>query len=280
MPMWHDAWPNKDYKALAALVPAIDTHVAAISKAELPGHPAREGGRLEDRRGDALGVSRRLQGRGGSGNNEALLKAAEKLHKDYEDLGKVIRPILKEMDDFHGVLYMLYHYQLSPFQAAKIAESVQALKVKMDALNKAVLPERLKAKAEAFAAQRAALVEVGRRPCRPPRQQGRGEDQGRHRGHARRVREPREGLPVATAPNAPCRHPSHAWPGFRPVPGHPAPECRWTGHPRPRGATTGGPCAKLLTSRQLAVSVADPVTFPRLHARCTPLHRASALLSS
>ena len=37
MPMWHEAWPNKDYKALAALVPDIEKHVAAISKAELPG---------------------------------------------------------------------------------------------------------------------------------------------------------------------------------------------------------------------------------------------------
>jgi hypothetical protein len=71
---------------------------------------------------------------------------------------KVVRPVLKEMDGFHGVLYTLYHYQLNPFQVEKIAESAQALKTKMDALNKAVLPERLKAKTEAFTAQRAALA--------------------------------------------------------------------------------------------------------------------------
>ena len=63
MPMWHEAWPNKDYKALAALVPAIDKHVAAISKAELPRHPARQDAEVEGGRRRAIRVGNRLQGR-------------------------------------------------------------------------------------------------------------------------------------------------------------------------------------------------------------------------
>ena len=39
------------------------------------------------------------------------------------------------MEDFHASLYVLYHYQMSPFQLAKASESIGALKVKMDALN-------------------------------------------------------------------------------------------------------------------------------------------------
>ena len=46
---------------------------------------------------------------------------------------------------------------MSPFQLAKAAESIRALQVKMDALNKAALPARLKAKTDAFNAQRARL---------------------------------------------------------------------------------------------------------------------------
>ncbi len=61
------------------------------------------------------------------------------------------------MEDFHASLYVLYHYQMSPFQLAKAADSIRALQVKMDALNKATLPDRLKARTEAFHAQRARL---------------------------------------------------------------------------------------------------------------------------
>ena len=36
-PLWHEAWPKKDVDALVALGPKIDTGVAEIAKAELPG---------------------------------------------------------------------------------------------------------------------------------------------------------------------------------------------------------------------------------------------------
>jgi hypothetical protein len=70
---------------------------------------------------------------------------------------KIVRPVLKEMEDFHATLYVLYHYQTKPYQPEKAAESIRTLRVKMDALNTATLPDRLKAKTEAFDAQRAKL---------------------------------------------------------------------------------------------------------------------------
>jgi hypothetical protein len=157
MPMWHEAWPNKDYKALAALVPAIDTHVAAIAKAELPGILREKAAAWKAGVATLSASAAAYKAAVASGNNETLMKAAEKLHMDYEGLVKVVRPVLKEMDEFHAALYTLYHYQLSPFQLAKVTESAQTLKAKMDVLNKAVLPDRLKARTEAFAAQRTAL---------------------------------------------------------------------------------------------------------------------------
>jgi len=157
MPLWHDAWPNKDVKAMAAMVPDIERHFAAVSKAELPGV-------LRDKQvAWAAGVSDlratvdAYKAAVTAGDNEALLKAAEKLHAQYEALVKVVRPVLKEMEYFHATLYVLYHYQLTPFQLAKASESIQTLKTKMDALNKATLPDRLKAKTDVFNAQRARL---------------------------------------------------------------------------------------------------------------------------
>jgi hypothetical protein len=157
MPLWHDAWPNKDTKAMAAMLPDIEKHVAAVNKAELPpllrDKQAAWVAGLDDMKQTVAAYKAAVT----AGDNEALLKAAEKLHAQYEGLVKIVRPVLKEMEDFHASLYVLYHHQMSPFQLAKASESIGALKVKMDALNQAALPDRLKAKNDTFVAQRAKL---------------------------------------------------------------------------------------------------------------------------
>ena len=157
MPLWHDAWPNKDVKAMAAMLPDIEKHVAAVNKAELPlilrDKRAAWVAGVDDLKQTVAAYTAAVA----AGDDEALLKAAEKLHAQYEALVKVVRPILKEMEDFHASLYVLYHYQLNPFQLAKASESIGALRVKMDALNKATLPDRLKVKTDAFNTQRARL---------------------------------------------------------------------------------------------------------------------------
>jgi hypothetical protein len=157
MPLWHDAWPNKDTKAMAAMLPDIEKHMAAVNKAELPpllrDKQAAWVAGLDDMKQTVAAYKAAVT----AGDNEALLKAAEKLHAQYEGLVKIVRPVLKEMEDFHASLYVLYHHQMSPFQLAKASESIGALKVKMDALNQAALPDRLKAKNDTFVAQRAKL---------------------------------------------------------------------------------------------------------------------------
>jgi hypothetical protein len=157
MPLWHDAWPNKDVKAMAAMLPDIEKHVAAVNKAELPmilrDKKAAWVAGVDDLKRTAAAYKAAVE----KGDNDALLKAAETLHSQYEALVKIVRPVLKEMEDFHATLYMLYHYQMSPYQPEKAAESIRTLKVKMGALDGAALPDRLKAKTEAFNAQRARL---------------------------------------------------------------------------------------------------------------------------
>jgi hypothetical protein len=156
-PMWHDFWPAKNTAELTALLPKIEGHVDAISKATLPGilrdkTAAWDAGVVELKKTVAA-----YKAAVAAKDNDALLKATEALHMKYEALGKVVRPILKEMADFHTSLYTLYHYQLNPFKKAAATETIKALKTKMDTLDKAVLPDQFKAKAEAFSAQRARL---------------------------------------------------------------------------------------------------------------------------
>ena len=160
MPMWHDAWPNKDYKALAAMLPEIEKHLATISKAELPGILRDKNSQWAAGVADLKKAGADYKAAVASGKNEDLLKAAEALHMQYEKLVRVIKPVLPELDDFHGALYVLYHSQMNPLALAKVTASVEKLKEKMAALEKATLPDRFKARAEVFAAQRDRLAKA------------------------------------------------------------------------------------------------------------------------
>jgi hypothetical protein len=156
--LWHNAWPKKDYETLAKLLPDIEKHNAEIAAAKLPGI-LREKQNAWDENVKALQhVVQEYITAVEKKDNSQLLDAAEKLHAQYERLVRVIRPALKEIEDFHAVLYMLYHYHTPAYDIEKIKASVSELQAKMEALNKAVLPERFKKKEEAFVASREKLA--------------------------------------------------------------------------------------------------------------------------
>ena len=85
------------------------------------------------------------------------LDAAEKLHMQYETMVRVIRPVMKEIDAFHQVLYMIYHYYMPEHKMDELKSAVTELSAKMDTLNAAKLPERLMKKDASFQAARAKL---------------------------------------------------------------------------------------------------------------------------
>ena len=156
-PLWHDAWPKKDVDALVALTPKVEAGVEAIAKAELPGI-------LRDRKAtwDAAvvrlkAIAAEYGAAAAKKDGPALLAAAESLHAQFERMVRIVRPALKELDAFHGTLYVLYHRQLDPFVPEGVAQSVKTLKEKMGPLSAATLPERLKAKEAAFVAARGQL---------------------------------------------------------------------------------------------------------------------------
>ena len=72
---------------------------------------------------------------------------------------RAIRPALKELDEFHAVLYMLYHHYLPKNDLANIRKSAAELTQKMAALNQAKLPERLIDKDHDFQVARGMLAQ-------------------------------------------------------------------------------------------------------------------------
>ncbi|MFB3885428.1 MAG: hypothetical protein ACE144_09365 [Thermodesulfobacteriota bacterium] len=148
--IWHTAWPNKDYDRLTALLPEIEGRVAALAAAELPGILREKKGAWIKGVEKLQAITKEYKSAAETKQKQSLLDAAEKLHAQYEALVRVIRPPLKELEDFHAVLYMIYHYYMPQNSLEEVKASIGQLQEKMAALNKATLPSSFKGKEESF----------------------------------------------------------------------------------------------------------------------------------
>jgi hypothetical protein len=141
--IWHEAWPKKDTAMLQKLLPDVEKGIASVAAAPLRGI-------LRDKKDAWDEGVRKLQSAGSdykaaavAKDDAKLLAAAEVLHSRFEGLMRTIRPALKELDEFHAVLYMLYHHYLPKNDLENIRKSATELTQKMAALNQVKLPERL-----------------------------------------------------------------------------------------------------------------------------------------
>jgi len=152
--IWHTAWPNKDYDALTAFLPEVEKGTAAIVSAELPGILRDKKAAWEKAVGELRSIVKEYRAAVEAKQKQQLLDAAEKLHAQYEALVRVIRPPLMQLEEFHAVLYMVYHHYMPGESLEKMRASLDPLREKMAALNKAVLPARFKSKEASFTAAR------------------------------------------------------------------------------------------------------------------------------
>jgi hypothetical protein len=170
--MWHNAYPAQDTTSLREMWPDVQKHVDTVSKADLPGilrdKKAEWGQGIENLRamerayGDAVAP----------GRGKDLLAAAENLHAAFERLVRTIRPVLPEIDEFHQVLYRIYHYDLPAKDIAALRARIPALTAEMDTLAAAALPKRWeKAQAE-FEKARADLGAKVKALARTAKQEG------------------------------------------------------------------------------------------------------------
>jgi hypothetical protein len=155
--IWHEAWPKKDTALLQQLVPSVDKGIAEVAAAPLPGILREKKTAWEEGVKKLQAIGTDYKAAAAAKDDARLLSAAEKLHSQFEALMRVTRPALKELDDFHASLYMLFHHYLPAYDIQKIRASAAEMKQKMIALNAAQLPERLKQKDAEFQAARKKL---------------------------------------------------------------------------------------------------------------------------
>jgi hypothetical protein len=157
--IWHEAWPNKDTKMLKDLQPSVEEGIAKVVAAKLPGILREKKSAWEEGIEKFKNAGAEYKAAAEADDSARLLTAAESLHSRFEALMRLTRPVLKELEDFHSSLYMLYHYYLPEYDIEKIRTSAEELKQKMQALESATLPERLQSRNPDFMLARKKLAE-------------------------------------------------------------------------------------------------------------------------
>lgn len=159
-PIWHTAYPEKDIALLKSLVPQVNELAGKVFAARLPGilrdKQAKYDAGLAEFRKSVEAYNAAAKG----SDDKAMLDAAELLHAKYEGLVRILRPVLKEMDEFHKVLYLVFHKDLPDKKWDAVRAAAPDLEAKAEAVTKATLPARLQAKAETFRAAAAGLLEA------------------------------------------------------------------------------------------------------------------------
>ncbi len=157
-PIWHTAYPEKDISALKGFVPEINKLAGRIFEAKLPGILREKEAKWQAGLAEFKKSVEAYNAAAKNADDQALLNAAEVLHARYEMLVRTIRPVLKEIDDFHKVLYVVFHKSLPDKKFAEIKAVSGDLKSKAETVMKAALPKRMEAKSAAFQAASADLL--------------------------------------------------------------------------------------------------------------------------
>lgn len=162
-PIWHTAYPEKDYAALREYAPEVNRLAKNVYDAKLPGilrdKKAKWDEGLEQLKKAVEDYNKAAAGE----DNQALLDAAEVLHAKFEMMVRIIRPVLKEIDDFHKVLYVVYHKYLPNKEYANIRSVSDDMIRKAEAITKVKLPSRLEAKTDEFSSAAQELLEASKK---------------------------------------------------------------------------------------------------------------------
>lgn len=149
-PIWHEAYPEKNYKSLREFSDSVKSMSEKIFSAKLPGILRDK----ETKWNEAVAKFKSSVEEytlASNGNDDGkLLLAAEELHTRYEALVRTIRPVAKEVDEYHKDLYVIYHHYLPGNDLEKVKTMAGGLKEKALLLMGVKLSVRLADKQERY----------------------------------------------------------------------------------------------------------------------------------
>ncbi len=142
-PLWHDAFPARDFERIQELVPEFEPTLAALDAVELPGILQDKAEAWYEGKLILASAFEGLKAAADAGNEEEMLGYAETFHMSYEGLVRIIRPPLPELEAVHQHLYGLYHYYGPGYDVEKIRGAATEMAAAIPALQAAELPSRL-----------------------------------------------------------------------------------------------------------------------------------------
>lgn len=140
-PIWHDYYPKKNYDGLKKALPEVEKLAQGVYDARLPGILRDKSKAWNDAVAALKDRVREYRDAVNSGDKAKMLTAAEDLHSQFERMVRIIKPVIKELNDFHVVLYNIYHKYLPKMNMKELQEAVPLLAQKKEALMKASLPQ-------------------------------------------------------------------------------------------------------------------------------------------
>ncbi len=149
-PIWHKAFPNKDVSTLKSYSNKVKELAESIYNAELPGILRDKKERWDE------GIERfknsvdKFVKNSEENNDNELLKTTEELHSNYENLVRIIHPVTEEIDEFHKVLYVIYHYYNPEENYDKIKSVADDFLEKAQKIKDAKLPKKFESKSEEY----------------------------------------------------------------------------------------------------------------------------------
>jgi len=159
-PMWHDAYPNKDIAALQTFVPEIKSHIEKINNVTLPGILQDKVGKWQENLKNLNETAEKYYAAAEEPDEQALLDAAEELHSRFEIMVRTIAPVMKEVDLYHQLLYVIIHKMTPNKDYAAISGVIDELIIRAENIKTAKISKRVEDKAEEFAKATDKLIET------------------------------------------------------------------------------------------------------------------------
>jgi len=160
-PMWHEAYPIKDFKSIREQAPLFKQKLMTLIVIPAPDNMVQEKREafFTKRQELAFYVDQYAKAAADS-TDSALAASFEKMHWGYEELDKVFMVEIKQLDSFHETLYYLWHKALPAKDYKAVKSTMPVLKAEMDSLMLVKLPGSCYDIKDAFEAKRAALKDA------------------------------------------------------------------------------------------------------------------------
>lgn len=159
-PVWHSYLPDGDYQSIRQAIPEFKRTTGILMETELPQYYHTVKDDFEAKRQNLALAVEELESVAQSGDDKKLAKAVEGMHTAFERMARVLAPRIRELDEFHLVLYPLWHQAMpnKDYQAVKAA--IPSLEKRLADLMRAQLPQRSKGTEPQFLEKREALSQA------------------------------------------------------------------------------------------------------------------------